>query len=476
MLLQHHSTFAESPPPQQRTVRVTISLVETWRRDVIQNARGTEDERELDLAAWLRGSACAWEHVTKAHPIDLPVQQMMPPSHRWVEPRCGAFPSAPTASAYVTLLEPETCNRGAACEGDAAARLLNTSNVQRFRQREHKRYRHVLKPLGCRLHLLGEPEVTSCLRGRSLLNMGSDVIVNLMRGFGRLNRTLQSWTRQRPAVGAQARLPFRLRPASVADWAYQFERTGGFNGRGPDVMAGRPQFGPATVTTQFLQHPPHYGLANILDPDGVALNASGRVGFRRTEQFERFMCKHDLVVLESGLADFALSISAGPSVTFSTNRVRPACAGSRDPATCEAALAPALHGEDWRRHPMRAYRQRLAKVLDMWRRCRAAKPHFRGIFHLSPAPRARQSPSDCKVAQWGFSTQAHHLRVVNEAARELVTGAGFEVFEAPFALALHAPPQWFDDAKYGVRYKIHESEALSDLTTQALLAHICPGK
>ena len=125
---------------------------------------------------------------------------------------------------------------------------------------------------------------------------------------------------------------------------------------------------------------------------------------------------------------------------------------------------------------MRAYRQRLAKVLDMWRRCRAAKPHFRGIFHLSPAPRARQSPSDCKVAQWGFSTQAHHLRVVNEAARELVTGAGFEVFEAPFALALHAPPQWFDDAKYGVRYKIHESEALSDLTTQALLAHICPGK
>ena len=173
-------------------------------------------------------------------------------------------------------------------------------------------------------------------------------------------------------------------------------------------------------------------------------NASGRVGFRRAEQFERFMCKHDIVVLESGLADFGLSISTGPSVTFSTNRVRPACTGKGAQA-CEAALAPALRGEEWRRWPMRAYRQRLATVLDMWKRCRAAKPRFRGILHLAPAPRARQSPSDCGVAQWGFSTQAHHLRAVNDAARAQVAEAGFEVFEA-FALTLHAPPQWFDDA------------------------------
>ena len=61
---------------------------------------------------------------------------------------------------------------------------------------------------------------------------------------------------------------------------------------------------------------------------------------------------------------------------------------------------------------------------------------------------------------------------MNHAAREMVEAAGFEVFDG-FGVTLHAPPAWFDDARHGVRFKLHEAEALSDVTTQALLNQIC---
>ena len=50
---------------------------------------------------------------------------------------------------------------------------------------------------------------------------------------------------------AQQRVPFRLRQPQVADFHYQFERTGGFNGRGPDLMVGRPTFGAGWFETMF---------------------------------------------------------------------------------------------------------------------------------------------------------------------------------------------------------------------------------
>ena len=348
--------------------------------------------------------------------------------------------------------------------------LLNTSHTQRFRQRRRKGFQHVLKPLGCRPHLYTEAEVAACLRGQTILNMGSDVAVDLQRGFGRLNSTTRRWNFQ-GATAEESRLPFRKRRPTYMDFMYQFERTGGFNGRGPDVMAGQAFFGDGSVGTQFLQHPPHYGLANLLMPQEVQANASGRQGFRRAEDYERYMCRHDVVVLESGLADFGLSFGHPPHVTWATNLVRPACSGATE-AACEAALAPALRGEDWRRFPMDAYLARLRQLLGMWTRCRKRRPAFRGIFKLAPAPRARQRPADCRLAQWGFSTQAHHLALVNAAARREVAAAGFEVFEA-FGVTLHAPPPWFDDARYGVRFKIHEAEALSDVTTQAFLGLLC---
>lgn len=455
--------------PDGNAFDVSIALVETQRREV---AKSVYDLASFDLAAWLRISSCSWEFVVRKAPLAVAASSFNVRPRSSTEARCGALPAAASAVGYVALQPPErTCNGGLDCDGDAERLLVNTSNEQRYRQRERKGHRHVLKPLGCRFHLYEEAEITDCLRGRKLLNIGSDIAVDFSRGFGRLNTSLQAWTRHRPGSAAEQRLPFRKRKPSVADWSYQFERTGGFNGRGPDVMAGQSLFGQASVGTQFLQHPTHYGLANLLEPESfvAGANASGRVGWKRVEQYERFMCSHDIVVLESGLADFAFAFNK--HVTFSDNRVRPACAG-RTAAECEAALAPALQGEDWRRFPMAAYKRRLRLVLSMWQRCKRAKPHFRGVFRLAPAPRNRQRPSDCEKAQWGFSVYAHHMLAVNNAARALVQAAGFEAFEG-FGLTLHAPPAWFDEAKYGVRHKIHEAEALSDMTTQALLSQLC---
>ena len=103
------------------------------------------------------------------------------------------------------------------------------------------------------------------------------------------------------------------------------------------------------------------------------------------------MCKHDIVIMESGLADFGLPFTQ--HVSFARNRVRSACA-SKSATECESALAPALRGEDWRRRPLTAYKQRVALLLDVWQRCGRIRPHFRGIFKLAPAPRARQRAAD----------------------------------------------------------------------------------
>ena len=70
-------------------------------------------------------------------------------------------------------------------------RLLNTSNENRYKQRERRGFKHVLKPYGCRLNLYDEHQFTQCLDGRSLLNMGTDIAVDLMRGLARINSSTQ---------------------------------------------------------------------------------------------------------------------------------------------------------------------------------------------------------------------------------------------------------------------------------------------
>ena len=134
---------------------------------------------------------------------------------------------------------------------------------------------------------------------------------------------------------------------------------------------------------------------------------------------------------------------------------------------------PAIRQELWRLNPLEAYRARLRELVGMWSTCRSSKPHFRAIFKLAPAPRARERAADCEVAQWGFSTaSAQYQAEANDAARSIVEGAGFETFDG-FGVTLHAPPAWFDDTRHGVRHMIHEAEATSDLTTQLLLSQLC---
>ena len=88
------------------------------------------------------------------------------------------------------------------------------------------------------------------------------------------------------------------------------------------------------------------------------------------------------------------------------NRVRSACGGSTLEA-CKSALALAIKGEEWRLRPLTAYKQRLRSLLDIWRRCRKAKPVFRAIFKLAPAPRAMQGTAGCMSA-----SGARHLRII----------------------------------------------------------------
>ena len=214
--------------------RLTISLVETYDRPL------SAPPADWDLPVWLRHSRCLWRRVGVS---DVSVGEGSSSSSRSAlsaEPVCSGGASAGfdgRAMGYATLDADDGCDGH--CVGDAAGRILNTSNAQRLEQRMRKGFHHVLKPLGCRLRLYDEHELSRCLGGRSVLNVGSDVAVDVQRGLGRLNSTLAAWTRRRPGSVSEQRLKFSQRVPSAADWTYQYERTGGFNGRGPDVMAGQ---------------------------------------------------------------------------------------------------------------------------------------------------------------------------------------------------------------------------------------------
>ena len=47
-----------------------------------------------------------------------------------------------------------------------------------------------------------------------------------------------------------------------------------------------------------------------------------------------------------------------------------------------------------------------------------------------------------------------YMHVYECMRQAMVESAGFEVFDA-FGVTLHAPPEWFDDVRYGVKYKLH---------------------
>ena len=289
------------------------------------------------LVAWLRHSRCSWGHMVRG--AELMVDGPASSAAEWRaaaarQPACDTLPAA-SSMAYVALDDAATCDGGEACIGNAAARLFNTSNLARLRQRSRKGYAgHALRPLGCRLRLYDEADVARCLApGRSILSVGSDVAVALQQGFGRINETLVAWTRRIPGDPSEQRKLFRLRTPHKDDWAYQFERTGGFNGRAPDVLPGVARFGGGSFGTMFLQHPPHYGLANLLDPEGVARTNPGRVGFKRAQQCTR------------------------PSSGRAANRPPFACFASPSLGRCEFVTSPSARARD--RTPSRPVLARL---------------------------------------------------------------------------------------------------------------------
>ena len=164
------------------------------------------------------------------------------------------------------------------------------------------------------------------------------------------------------------------------------------------------------------------------------------------------MCRHDTVVLESGVQDFML-----PLEDFIASEL---CIVSSE-AECRSFLLHSINNETWRLRPFASYKARVQALVAGWRRCRAAKPHFRAIFKLAPAPRSQMSCGD--DVMWSLATaSAQHLAEANRIAREVVEGAGFEVFDA-FGVSLHGPSIWLADG----------SEATSDLVTQLFLSQLC---
>ena len=205
--------------PGSRTYLLTVSLVESMRRTTpgpgVVDAEAERARQAWSLEHWARWSECVWRVVGAAETPVL-VHTAGPASQ---EPECGALPAA-SGMAYVALQgEPASCGaEGALCVGDAATRLINSSNGQRLRQRSAKGFNHILKPVGCRFRLRDEADVQQCLRGRRLLNIGSAVAVDLQRGFARLNRSLVAWTRRRPGTTAEQRVPFHKRLPQFADF------------------------------------------------------------------------------------------------------------------------------------------------------------------------------------------------------------------------------------------------------------------
>ena len=473
-------------PGSSRRYSLTISMVETQHRGLQRNeGRGplrwsAPAVDESPLEDFLRYRRCAWQPVPV--PAAVQVVEVAGVESAAAEPQCRAVAGlAPMA--YVAATGANGC-AGGLCLGDAHERLINTSNDKRLALRTRKGFAHVLKPVGCRYRWYDEADLTRCLAGRAVLNMGSALATDISKGLARINRTLREWTHRRPSN--DQRRPLAQRLPQVADFHYQFERTGGFWHQ--DVMVGRSEFGKARVTTMLLDHPANFGLLNVLEPRTVQ-QAEARVGFRSAAEYEKMMCSHDVLLFESGVHDFGLPFTEW--VKPSRSKLAAECEG-RPAAECRAALAAALNNQSWRERPLQAYRERLGRLLAMWGRCRAQRPGFRAYFKLAPAPRARGPlaagagkgsrrgralgerqalSNDCEAAQWGYWTQAHHVAVFNEVARAAVTAAGFAVFD-PFGVTLHALPRWFDDARL-IRHSIVEAEALSDLTTQLWLNQLC---
>jgi hypothetical protein len=206
-------------------------------------------------------------------------------------------------------------------------------------------------------------------------------------------------------------------------------------------------FGRSSIESATFHSPVGRGLANLGDAH------------------YRLMCRHDVVVVESALEDMA-HVARGRAE---------AAVGRANTTERAGAMAGTLG----------AYAARLGRLMAAWHACEARRerlPRPRFIFMLARAPRSRALHNerrvvDCEANAPGERAparawHAHYVAAVNKVARAIVLRAGFEVFD-PFALTLHARPQWFDREHGAREYATYEAEALSDMLTQLLINQLC---
>jgi hypothetical protein len=430
--------------PRPYTIDISVELVSTQRRQ-LQEAEGRgalvwNSTHGSPLRHWWRDHACVSKQVlTHKHRfrnlsgwggLEQSLEQ---------DPQCVASPAAKD-SVYLDAGDRDgEC--GWLCSGNTT--LILSPHGGRYAystwnpkvgpvDRSRMAFHHVLRPLHCRFHLYGEDELTHCLRGRKLLNIGSSQANMLQMGFERINRTV---------AGAKR------------TWWLNFGKTAVPNHY--DLSVGTSVFGNATIVTKFIHHPERNGLTNIIAPP------SNHLGHKRFELYERMMCSYDIVVLESGLHDFAIPSAPNRSAALLlSQRLAEVC--SRTKPCTDDDLLPLLNFERWRLEPLQSYRLHLRVVVDSWARCRAKKPGFRPIFKLALAP----NPTKC-TRDWAYNSDAWHMLVANHAARQVVEAFGFEVFD-PFAAGLHAPASWYND--HG---NSNHADVLSDAITQQLLNQLC---
>ena len=278
-----------------QTVDISLELVSTQRRR-LQAAEGRgalvwNSSHGSPMRHWWRDYACVSKQVLVRRHRFRNLTSWRPPGK---DPLCAPSPAA-QKSVYVDAGDRDgEC--GWLCSGNTS--LILSPHGGRFAtstwnpkmgavDRARQGFHHVLRPLRCRFHLYGEEELTRCLRGRHLLNIGSSQANALQMGFERINSTV---------TGKKLK------------WWANFGQT--TVGNHYDFSLGTSSFGNATVMTKFIHHPERNGLMNLIAPP------SNHLGHKSFVLYEKMMCKYDIVVLESGLHDFAIPTTHNRSVAL----------------------------------------------------------------------------------------------------------------------------------------------------------------
>jgi hypothetical protein len=403
-------------------------------------------------------SICVWQRIA-SHVVHVSSPPLDPSADR----ACVGVPEA-SSLAYVRLGAGGSCHATGAssgmslCIGNATARVIDTSNERRLHGRLRVGFEHVLRSSSCRFQLYDEHALTRCLRGRTLLLMGSAFNVDVQRGFALLNRSLAAWTRVPPGK----------KHPNIADFWRAFEKPSGSYcfARGKCSIS----FGKGRVRSSLFHYPAWGGLANLLGSQADATGASPSSAPGSGAYYRRMCQNADIVVIESGYEDVAFPATA----------------------TRGAVGVAERSSEDHRwQHTLGQYRSRLYRLMRDWRRCRAERgSSWRPIFQLTAASRARglhgePRAADCKQQPGGHGGRPgadtgrvplgefiHRQAAINELARRVVEEAGFEVFD-PFGASLHAPSFWFDKLKGPLEYDSRKAEVISDMTAQMLANQLC---